>query len=99
MIRIILIILHSFYYLEKETAEEKLGEIAEEAIADQLERREIQWRSVILGFVMVFLRAIEIFLRSGGNDSSRTSLSFSIRKQRPGLCRWKIICFFLRCNN
>lgn len=43
---------------------------------------------------MVFLRAIEIFLRSGGNDSSRTSLSFSIRKQRPGLCRWKIICFF-----
>lgn len=57
-------------------------------------RREIQWRSVILRFVMVFLRAIEIFLRSGGNDSSRTSLSFSIRKQRPGLCRWKIICFF-----
>lgn len=43
---------------------------------------------------MVFLRAIEIFLRSGGNDSSRTSLSFNIRKQRPGLCRWKIICFF-----
>lgn len=55
---------------------------------------EIQWRYAVLRFVTVFLRAIKIFLRGGGNDSSRTSLSSSIREHRSGLRRWKTVCPF-----